>query len=184
VSSADRSLKTAPITLPGANWTLGLAYGVIATQYVASSRPARLIGIVRGLNLGGPTGPDGSSFGLHLQVGVGRSDAEGNPTPPSLEMDQVGLWRFRWAISAGTHTVSVMVKQVENLSPRPTLVVKANPSIGISSDAVGTAPSGTGWVTIAPVSVTATSPGVCYVELHNNVVSTYAKCWWDRIVDT
>lgn len=87
--------------------------------------------------------------------------------------------------------MSIMVKQVENLTPYPTLTAKANPSIGVASDVVGTAPAGAGWKKIGPITVVATGPGVVWVELRNNLRAAYnpangnvlpwAPCFFDLL---
>ena len=114
----------------------------------------------------------------------GKDTSEGDPAQPSLRLDAKGMWRFRWAVASGSRSVSINVKQAVNGSPRPTLVVKANPSIGVNSDVTGTAGSGTGWVTIGPVSITPSSDGAVWVELHNNYDSQVLQtpCFWDHIV--
>jgi hypothetical protein len=146
--------------------------------------PAR-IGVVQAISIGGPTGSRGSSLGLHLQNGVSRSDIEGSPDVPSVRLAQVGFWRFLWvAKSPGRYQIQVNVKQVINLPPRPSLVIKANPDIGLSADVVGDAPDGADWVTIGPLTVNTTVPGATYIELHNNYAGDYADCFFDHIVET
>lgn len=120
------------------------------------------------------------------QVIGARDNTEGDPSQPSLRMDARGVWRFRWVVESGARTASINVKQAANASPRPTLVIKANPSIGVNSDVTGTAGSGTGWVTIGPVNAAPTSDGVLWVELRNNYDAQYqgAPCYWDHVVVT
>jgi hypothetical protein len=120
----------------------------------------------------------------YLAVG-GRDNAEGN-SQPCLRLDSRGMWRFRWVVTAGNRSISVDVKQEENVNPRPTLVVKANPSCGIANDATGTAGAGQNWVTIGPVSVSPSSNGVVWVELRANYDCQYAgaPCFWDNIITT
>lgn len=114
-----------------------------------------------------------------------RDNTEGSPDPPSLRMNTKGRFRFRWTvIGGGARTVSVNVKQPINLSPRPTLTVKANPAIGVAADVSGTAPSGTSWVTIGPVVINPTIDGSLFVELSANYDGQYVPCWWDEIVTT
>jgi len=122
------------------------------------------------ISLGGPTSYDGvSSGGRHMQAGVTQSTTQGNPSPPSLQLSQPGFWRFRWTVQSGTRTLSIMVMQSANTSPYPSLTVKANSAIGVNSDVTGTSPGGTSWVKIGPVTVSPTSEGVLWVELHNNL---------------
>lgn len=119
--------------------------------------------------------------GIYQALG-GKDTVEGDPAQPSLRLS-AGYWAFRWTVLTGTRTISVKVKQPANLSPRPTLVVKANPEIGVNADATGTAAAGTGWVTIGPVTITPTSDGAVWVELHNNIDGT-AVSYWDAISAT
>ena len=116
----------------------------------------------------------------------GRDNAQGDPAQPSLRMDARGVYRFRWAFESGARTVAVNVKQEVNLSPRPTLVVKANPAIGIASDVIETAGSSTNWITIGPANISPSADGATWVELHANYDGQYmgAPCYWDHIETT
>lgn len=146
---------------------------------------------VNGICLFAPTGPDHSSFGWHMQFGVQKSIAEGTPSQPSLWLPQPGAWRFRWQITSGNQTISVYCKQIENVAPYPSMVVKANPSIGVNSDVTGTSTGSTGWIKIGPITVTATNSGIVWVELRNNLRSNYdpengnilpwAPCYFDNL---
>ena len=140
------------------------------------------MGWLKGIMLGPGDMSGNSPFGRGLAVGVVRSDSEGNPSTPSLAVPPGGFWRFKWGVLAGSQTISVDVKQASNTSPYPTVVVKANPAIGVSIDHTGTSTGGTGWVTIGPVTVSATSPGVLWVELHNNSTAYPAElAYFDNI---
>jgi hypothetical protein len=116
-------------------------------------------------------------------VSGGEEFVQGSPGAPSLRMDSEGQWRFRWVLTSGTHTLQVSVMQAANLTPRPALVVKANPNIGIATDIVGTAPAGAGWTTIT-VSATATTLGATWVELHNYLETSPGvyPCYWDHLI--
>lgn len=136
---------------------------------------------------GGPVGPFPPIYIRSIQldqeiIPMGGQDAvEGTPTAPSLRLDALGVWKFRWTVPIGTRTISISVKQAVNASPRPTLIVKANASIGVNADVTGTAPSGTSWVTIGPVTITPSSAGAVWVELWNNLdrqIGT-APCYFD-----
>lgn len=124
-----------------------------------------------------------SCDGQYYVLGA-KDTSEGNPSQPSLRLDKKGKWRFRWVVASGTRTISIDVKQAVNVDPRPTLVVKANPSIGVNSDVTGTAGSSTGWVTIGPVTAEPTSDGVLWVELRVNLDYQYGPCYWDNISTT
>jgi len=117
-------------------------------------------------------------------IAGGRDNVEGNPAQPSLKMERLGKFRFRWIVTSGARTISVNVKQAINLTPRPTLVVKANSSIGVNSDVTGTAGSGTGWVTIGPVAINPSSSGAVWVELRANYDGQTCPSYWDNVVVT
>jgi hypothetical protein len=115
---------------------------------------------------------------------AGKNTSDGTPSQPSFQMAAGPMfYRFRWAVAAGTPTISIAVKQASNTSPRPTMVIKANAAIGVSSDIVLTAGSGSGWVTLGPQSVSISSPGGLWIELHNNLPG-WATCLWDNLVTT
>jgi hypothetical protein len=78
------------------------------------------------------------------------------------------MWRFRWAVKSGTRSLGINVKQAANLAPYPSVIIRANPAIGVAADVTGTSPGGTGWVNVGPVVVTPSSTGVLWVELWNN----------------
>jgi hypothetical protein len=145
-------------------------------------------GYLQGINLGGPTSMNGdSSNGRHLKTGVTQSAAEGNPSAPCLELDYPGMWRFRWAVQAGSQrTITAYAKQVSNVATqRPSLIIKADKSLGINADISGSAGLGTGWTTIGPVAVTPTVSGVVWVELWNNDTNTFlSPAFFDHIVST
>ena len=111
----------------------------------------------------------GSSQTRHYQVGMREDFTNGYLAAPCLALDYPGFWRFRWTVLAGTHTVQVYVMQPYNAAPYPSVVVKANPAIGVNSDVTGTSAGGPGWMLIGPVTINPTSEGVVWVELHNNL---------------
>jgi len=123
---------------------------------------------------------------VYLMSFGGRDNAQGDPAQPSLRMDARGVYRFRWAFESGARTVAVNVKQEVNASPRPTLVVKANPAIGIAADVIETAGSSTNWITIGPANISPSADGATWVELHANYDGQYmsAPCYWDHIETT
>jgi hypothetical protein len=94
-----------------------------------------------------------------------------------------GMWRFRWAVRVGVNNIQVNCKQEVNGSPRPSMIVKANPDVGLNSDTTASAGSSTGWVVIGPITVTATAVGPVWVELHNNYQGAWATpAFFDHIV--
>lgn len=141
--------------------------GILSRCGWASSYPRM------GMNLGGAIG-----YGL----GISKSTTDGNPTP-SMLMQYPTKIQFRWAVPASVSSVQVDVKQSCNVSPRPTLTIKANPDIGVNSDVVGTAASGTGWVTIGPISATPSSRGVLIIELDCPTREEGDDgCFWDNLI--
>lgn len=143
-----------------------------------------VIGAIQGICLGGPTGPHGSAYGFHLQFPVSRNNSTGTPTAPSIQIYGPGVWRFRWTIRVGTQTIRCACMQVGNGTPRPTMVVKANPDVGLNADVTGTAPSSATWVTIGPLTVTASAVGAVFVEFHNNYLAAYDTAYFDLLVAT
>jgi hypothetical protein len=119
-----------------------------------------------------------------LRTGINRDDAEGSPSSPCLRIDTPNFWRFRWGVTAGTRTISISAKQVSNVAgKRPSLIIKANPDIGIAADVAASAPLSTDWVTIGPISVAPTRAGVLWVELWNDDTDTFnSPAFFDHII--
>ena len=114
----------------------------------------------------------------------GKDTAEGNPSQPSLRLDTFGRYRLRWTVASGTRTFSIGCKQAVNASPRPRVTVLANAGIGVAADVSGSAGSGTGWVTIGPITITPSSGGAVWVVLEALYLGQYAPTYWDHIVTT
>ena len=112
------------------------------------------------------------------------SDTEGTPLPPSINIPVKGMFRFRWAFSSGTRTISVSAKQPKNGTPRPTVVIKSNSSVGIPIDVSESAIPDNGWVTIGPLTINPTTSGATWVELHNNYEGINEPCYFDNIITT
>lgn len=146
---------------------IGSALNVVLASYSIAQFPPNQAKII-------------SADGHELLAFCSRENADGSLTPPSLCLGGNGRFRFRWAMSAALHTVSVWVKQSSDGSPRPRLVVKSNATIGVPSDLTSDAPSGSGWVQIPPVSVSPNSSGAVWVELHNRRPG-FDPCFFDRI---
>lgn len=106
--------------------------------------------------------------GRPMQVGVSKEPVSGSLNDPCLKLEYPGFWRFRWAVKSGTRTVSVQARQNSTGSFRPSVVIRANPSIGVNTDVSGSAPDGNSWTTIGPLAISPTSVGYVWVELHNN----------------
>ena len=121
-----------------------------------------------------------TGVGATLYYGAGRSDAEGSPTPPSMNLPVRGALRSRGKAKAGSRSISIDVKQAANLTPRPTLVVRKNLAIGLTDDVTATAAAGTGWVTVT-ASFTAAVDGAVWFELCNNL-DGFFPCLFDKLV--
>jgi hypothetical protein len=119
-----------------------------------------------------------------LQFGASENLAPpsgGSSSGLALTLAFPGFWRFRWTVQSGARTVSAQVYQIANVSPFPSVIVKANPLIGISSDVTGTSAGSSGWITVGPISISPTSEGVLWVELHNNLQVTGCPCYFDKV---
>lgn len=126
----------------------------------------------KGLGFASPTSylSDGS-FGRHMQTGVNKETTLGSPTSPSLRLDYNGFWRFRWVVKGGNRSISVLAQQNSTGSVnRPSMVIKSNSNVGINFDLSASAADGSGWITMGPITFTATSGSqdTVWVELHNN----------------
>jgi hypothetical protein len=144
-----------------------------------------IVGIFNNISMGGFTDNYGDA-GKSLQSGVVQNTTEGSPSSPCLQITTPGFWRFKWTVAAGARSISVSAKQTGTTTPttRPSLIVKSNSSIGLSADISGSAANSQGWVTIGPVSFTATGAGVTWVELHNNAFMMETPAYFDHIVAT
>lgn len=146
------------------------------------------IGVDTNLTLSGYSGWGLKSLvigGDYAALG-GRDNAEGFSSQPSLRLDARGVYSFLWAMTAGARALSISVKQAANADPRPSVVIRANPEIGINADITTVAGSGTGWVTIGPIAVNPAQAGCVRVELRNNYNAMIftAPCYWDNLQRT
>jgi hypothetical protein len=147
------------------------------------------IGYNNAVCLGGPTSADGDgTFGRHIQVGLKRNDSDGSPLSqtPCLQLTYPGLWRFRWSVQAGVRSLYINAKQPDNgiSGQRPMMVVKANPSVGLSADLMMSSAAGSDWLTIGPLTFTATAAGMVWVEVHNHCQTSNYPALFDHIVTT
>lgn len=151
-----------------------------------------VVGHVQGISLGGPTSVTGEdTYGTrNYLMGWGKNPSEGSATAPCLEFLHPGMWRFKWVVKPGQRRISIRTKQVKNFSgQRPSMTIKKNTNVGINSDIVTYAPTGSDWVTIGPVIFTATGTDMVWVELRNNLhMSEYpvsqSKALFDHIIVT
>lgn len=131
---------------------------------------------LRWINLGGI---------FTVTFGAQRNNSEGDPAAPCLALPYPASFRFRLVLQPGNWVVGIYCKQAINLSPRPTLTVRKNTDIGVNSDVVATAPSGTSWVTLATASFNVTTLGATYCDLSSNTTAeNAAPCFWDHLTLT
>jgi hypothetical protein len=146
---------------------------------------ASLPAFVQGVSIGGPTSIKGDdNYVRSLQFGVTKSIDEGSPNSPSLQLTQVGMWKFRWVVKPGQRRISIRVKQIRSFTGmRPTMTIKANANVGLTSDNVVVAPDGLDWVVMEFV-FTATGTDVVFVELRNNLYIEGYPTYFDHIIVT
>lgn len=114
-----------------------------------------------------------------------RDDAIGNPVGPSQRQDGSGIlgpdgMAILWPIhEAGTRTFNIDVKYIPDIAPRPRIIAKANPEVGLLTELIDEAASSASWQTLT-VSFSAIAVGV--VEVWREVPSGYqdARTWWDN----
>lgn len=111
----------------------------------------------------------------------GRDNTEGSPGQPSLKILGRGYFPVPWVIRPGVRSVSCKVKQPVNVLPRPSIVIRANPLVGLNADVEVAAQPGTDWV-IVQAGFTATAEGGVYVELRGNYDGQMVESWWDNLV--
>lgn len=116
-----------------------------------------------------------------MAFGASRDGSAGAAAPPSLRMTRAGVFRFLWPVKAGARRVSVKVRQPYPATPRPRLVVKTNAEVGLLADATADAASGSDWLTVGPITFTATAAGTVWVELWCRAPGTQVECSWDDI---
>jgi hypothetical protein len=133
----------------------------------------------RGISVGG-------RFDFGVLVMGGKDAGVGNASAPSLRLDARGFFRLYWTVKSGTRTFSITVKQAVNVSPRPRVTIVKNTGIGVNADVTSSAGSGTGFVTIGPITASPSSDGVLEVRLENLLDAAIfeAPCYWDDIVST
>lgn len=142
----------------------------------------------RAISLGGPTSTYGNdSFGLRNYVnGLEKVDSDGSPNSPCLLLRWADtFWRFQWVVKTGQRRIAVRVKQLKTFTDqRPRMIIKASPTVGLTSDLQTIAPEGTDWVLIGPTIFTATGTGMVYVEIWNKLHYTDSPLYIDHIVVT
>jgi hypothetical protein len=147
-----------------------------------------VLGITKAITLGGPTSTEGNdAFGLRNYIyGMSKETTEGSPNSPCIKLEHAGtFWRFRWVLKPGQRRISIRVKQMTRTGfLRPTLIVKANTTVGLTSDLVAIAPDNDDWTVIGPIILTSTGTDMVYVQVWNNCQSTNCPLYIDRIVAT
>lgn len=130
-----------------------------------------IVGYMQGISLGGPTTmTTEGTFQRNMQVGFSRNDSEGSRATPCIELIHPGMFSFRWVVRPGQRRISIRTKQIKSYSgQRPTMKIKKNVAVGLTTDTIITAPEGTDWVLLGPYVFTAQTAGVLIVELWNNL---------------
>lgn len=105
------------------------------------------------------------SLGSVMVERSGRENAQGEAAPCLSVCGRSGF-RFRFAVSTGSFSVSVRAKQSVAAYARPRLILHANPDLGIERAEMD-ADAGEDWVTVGPIDATASADGGVVVELHN-----------------
>lgn len=122
----------------------------------------------------------GDSNSDRLYLG-GRDDEEGEPDPPCIRIRLGGSLRFRIPVDAGMRRVSVKCWEASSLPERPRLVIHPNSEIGLNETLSAQAPAGAGWVTVGPLSFTASQKGGVAIELISYRGTTEWDCRWDNL---
>ncbi len=89
----------------------------------------------------------------------GRDDVEGDPDSHCLHVLLGGAFRFRIPIDEGTRRVKIRCKDESTKLQRPELIIHENAEIGLLQELRVGAQVGSGWVTIGPITFTATKRG-------------------------
>ena len=164
---------------------LATGYSQADISHKALAISSSVIGWMQGLSIGGPTSMRGDdNYVRSLQYGVTKSVADGNPNAPCLQLTVPSMWKFRWVVKPGQRRVSIRVKQVGYYpGQRPTMTIKANTNVGLTSDTVITASDSVDWVIMQHV-FTATGTDVVFIELRNNLYINGYPAFFDHIVVT
>lgn len=111
-----------------------------------------------------------------------RDTSDGVGEPPCLLMVLPGTYEFLWPVDSGLRTLSVWCKHSGH-APRPRVVIKRNPEIGVMADIVTEASNILDWHQIS-VSVNPTALGV--LEVHLEMLANDPNAWirWDKIETT
>lgn len=110
-----------------------------------------------------------------------RSDTEGNATPSQVQSRNGDLYGIYVPLAAGSHSISLDLKAEMDTGVlfRPQLIVKADPYLGVYSDVVTAAASGTAWQTVT-ANVTLALDGVlCVVRRKRG--PDHVRVWWDNL---
>ena len=111
-------------------------------------------GIFCGISLGEASSISGdSSTGLRpLIVGLSKDTTEGSPLSPCIKLQNPEtFWRFRWVVKPGQRRIALHVKQDDAFAiQRPTIIVRKNDTVGLTTDYTMTSPGGSDWTIIGP----------------------------------
>lgn len=132
------------------------------------------------------TGATGINKDLYLNAT--QSASEGYSSPPCLELNGKTIYRFRWALPSGSHSIQIYAKQTYSGSAadRPSLYVSPNYFIGLTGSFEFFAASGSSdWTLIGPIQFTTDIAGGTWVELRSNcTIYQNNPCYFDEITKT
>ena len=119
-----------------------------------------------------------------LALDAGRDDTEGSASAPSLYLPRGGVISLRIPIAAGGRTLTIKAKQPSTTLLRPSVRLLRNAAIGLNADVSASAPAGSDWVTIGPLTFTATAKGGVMIELIAPWFGGESGCWFDSLTVT
>lgn len=116
-----------------------------------------------------------------MSVGTSKSVADGVPSPCVAVRGRYGrAWRLRVPVKTGTYSVSCKVKPESAGAARPSVAILENQEIGIAGQ-TATAGAGSGWMTVGPMTFTATGDGGIEVELRTGDSEFEATALFDDL---
>jgi hypothetical protein len=153
-----------------------------ASLPISSSIVAYGQGISIGNSAGSLYGRDTGYPDRYLQIGQAKSTTEGSPSAPSLNLQHKGMWRFRWVVTPGVRSVSILCKQQMAVAgTTPSIIIRANPNVGLNADISGSALVTNDWSVVGPVTFTSTGTDVMWVEVWNNSTNDYSNVFFDHV---
>lgn len=118
-----------------------------------------------------------------MVFGARKEAVEGDPASPCVAVTgrYERAWRLRLPVrTAGSHTLTCRVKQVDALAARPSIAILENPEQGIAFQE-SVAPAGSDWVSVGPINFTTVSPCGVEVELRVGNSEYEATAYFDKL---